>query len=28
LLVIPLSYYVVEHRRLAHSTTRGLKGEL
>ena len=28
LVVIPLSYYVVEHRRLAHSTTRGLKGEL
>ena len=28
LLVIPLSYYVVEHRRLAHSATRGLKGEL
>ena len=28
LLIIPLSYYVVEHRRLSHSTTRGLKGEL
>jgi multidrug efflux pump subunit AcrB len=28
LLVIPLSYYVVEHRRLSHSATRGLRGEL